>query len=338
MTDTTSVPPAAPLAPAAIALHSDAIVIDGHCDSIGDQLERDRPLDQRSDTGHIDLPRLREGGITAQFFACWVPVALQQRGAAAHAMARLDQLLLLADRAGDQLLIARSAADIRQAKAEGKVAAIAGLEGAEALEGSLAMLRQFYRLGVRNLGLAWNFRNAACDGVSERRSGGGLTEFGVQLVEECNKLGILLDVSHLAPAGLRDVLEISGQPIWASHSNANALCEHPRNLTDEQMLAIAAKGGVVGVTFVDGFLRWPHPETATLDDVVAHLEYMLGVIGPDHVSIGSDFDGCTVPTDLYDATTYPRITDRLLARGHSDETVRKVLGGNLFRLIGTVCG
>ena len=136
------------------------------------------------------------------------------------------------------MILARKASDIRRAKAEGKVAAVGGLEGAEALDGSIGVLRQFYRLGVRNLGLAWNFRNAACDGVAESRTNGGLTQFGVKVVEECNRLGMLIDVSHLSPAGVADVLNVSLQPVIASHSNARALCDHPRNLTDAELEAM----------------------------------------------------------------------------------------------------
>lgn len=318
------------------SLHFDALVIDGHCDTIGEQLSGKRWLGDRSDAGHIDLPRLREGGVDAQFFACYVPVHYQRHGAATHALARLDQLHLLAERLPDQFIIARSPDDIRQAKANGQIAAIAGLEGAEALDGEIGLLRQYHRLGVRNLGLAWNFRNAACDGVSERRSGGGLTEFGVLVVQECNRLGITIDISHLAPAGVEDVLELSSDPIIASHSNAAALCDHPRNLTDSQLQAVAASGGVVGVTFVNSFLRREQPEQATLDDVVEHLEYMLALIGEDHVAIGSDFDGCTPPTELRDATTYPTITARLLERGYGEATIRKILGGNFMRIFEAV--
>jgi membrane dipeptidase len=274
--------------------------------------------------------------VDVQFFACYVPVAQQRHGAATHALARLDQLHLLAERLPEQFVIARTAADIEAAKANGRIAGILGLEGAEALDASLGLLRQYYRLGVRNLGLAWNHRNAACDGVGERRTGGGLTEFGVQVVEECNRLGILLDLSHLAPAGVRDVLAVSRHPVIASHSNARALRDHPRNLTDEQLTAIAEQGGVVGVTFVDAFLA--QPGQATLDDVIAHIEYMLQRIGPDHVAIGSDFDGCDPPAELADVTRYPAVTAALQARGHAEATIRKVLGENYLRIFHTVCG
>ena len=321
-----------------LSLHFDALVIDGHCDSIGDQLERKRWLGDRSNDGHVDLPRLREGGIDVQFFACYVPTPYQRHGATTHALERLDQLHLLAERLPDQFVLARTTDDILRAKAAGKVAGIAGLEGAEALDASIGVLRQFHRLGLRNLGLAWNHRNAACDGVAESRTNGGLTEFGVKVVEECNQLGILLDVSHLSSAGLTDVLAVSQQPIIASHSNARALCDHPRNLTDAQMAAIAAKGGVIGVTFVDSFLNRANPQDASLDDIVANIEYMLGVVGPEHVALGSDFDGWTMAREIKDASCYPLITQKLVERGHDAKVIRLILGENLFRVMRTVLG
>ncbi len=152
------------------------------------------------------------------------------------------------------------------------------------------------------------------------------------VVQECNRLGIAIDVSHLAPAGVEDVLELSEDPIIASHSNAFVLCDHPRNLTDAQLTAIAAKGGVIGVTFVNSFLRREQPELTTIDDVLEHLEYMLSLVGEDHIAIGSDFDGCTPPTDLKDTTCYPQITARLQERGYSETTIRKILGGNFMRI------
>ncbi|MFO7634398.1 MAG: dipeptidase, partial [Caldilinea sp.] len=319
-----------------LSLHFDALVIDGHCDSIGDQLERGRWLGDRSDNGHVDLPRLREGGIDVQFFACYVPKPYQRHGAVTHALERFDQLHRLAEHLPDQFVLARRTDDILRAKAEGKIAGIAGLEGAEALDASIGVLRQFYRLGLRNLGLAWNNRNAACDGVAESRTNGGLTEFGVKVVEECNQLGILLDVSHLSPAGVTDVLAVSQQPIIASHSNARALCNHPRNLTDAQIETIAAGGGVIGVTFVDIFLNCQDSQAATLDDVVSNIEHMLGVVGPEHVALGSDFDGWTLARELKDATCYPLITQRLVERGHDSKVIRKILGENLLRVIDTV--
>lgn len=319
-------------------LHLDAIVVDGHCDTLGEVLRGVRTLSERSTLGHVDLPRLREGGVTAQVFACFVPVDEYRRGAARHAMQRMDMLHQALESHPEQLLLATCAADIQRAKAEGKIAGILGLEGVEAIEGSLEVLRCFYRLGVRVVGFTWNFRNEAADGVHEGAQARGLTDFGYQLVAECNRLGMLIDVSHLAAPGLADVLRTSRHPVMASHSNAAALCNDPRNLTDGQIEAIAERGGVIGATFVPSFLTQP-ASTASLAHVLDHIEHLLRIAGVDHVMIGSDFDGIDhPPRGLEDVTRYPAITAGLLARGHDELTVRKVLGLNFLRVFGQVTG
>lgn len=318
-------------------LHFAAVVCDGHCDTLGQVLRGARTLGQRSTQGHVDLPRLLEGGVTAQVFACFVPVDQYRLGAARHALQRLDAFHQALDCHPDRLLLATSAADIRRAKAEGKVAGILGLEGAEALEGSLEVLRCFYRLGVRVLGLTWNFRNEIADGVFEGHEAEGLTTLGTRVVEECNRLGMLIDVSHLAPAGLEDVLKVSRHPVIASHSNAYTLCANERNLTDQQIRSIARSGGLIGVTFVASFLTRPEA-SATLEHVLDHIDYLLQVAGADHVMLGSDFDGATMPQGLEDATRYPLLTAGMLARGHDELTVRRVLGLNFLRVYEEVTG
>lgn len=318
-------------------LHFDSIVVDAHCDTLGDVLEGKRTLTERSSEGHVDLPRLREGGVTAQLFACFVPVEEYHRSATRHAMQRLDMLHLAVENHADQIILATSAADVRRAKSEGKIAGILGLEGAEPLGDNIEVLRCFYRLGVRNLGLTWNFRNDAADGVMEGPNARGLSAFGVRVVEECNRLGIIVDVSHLAAAGVSDVLRVSQQPIIASHSNARAVFDHYRNLTDAQIEAIAGRGGLIGVTFVNAFLHSPAGE-ATVEHALDHLDYLVRVAGPDHVALGSDFDGATMPRGLEDATCYPALTAGMLARGHSETTVRKVLGLNFLRVFEQVTG
>ena len=318
-------------------LHYDAIVVDAHCDTLGDVLEGKRSLAERSNSGHVDLPRLREGGVTAQLFACFVPVEEYHRSATRHAMQRLDMLHQAIEDYPGEITLATGATDIRRAKAEGKIAGILGLEGAEPLGDSIEVLHCFYRLGVRNLGLTWNFRNDTADGVMEGPNARGLSEFGVRVVEECNRLGIIIDVSHLAAAGVRDVLEVSQQPIIASHSNARALFDHYRNLTDAQIAGIVAGGGLIGVTFVNAFLHRPAGE-ATIEHVLDQIDYLVRTAGSDHVTIGSDFDGATMPAGLEDATRYPALTVGMATRGHSEETIRKVLGLNFLRVFEQVTG
>lgn len=319
-------------------LHQQCIVFDAHCDSILDVLEAKRTLEQRSSEGHLDLPRLREGGVTAQIFAIYVRREYLAR-AAYQTLRALDALHALFDRCPDDVILATTAADVQRAKADGKIAAIIAIEGAESLEGDLGLLRVYHRLGVRNLGITWSLRNRAADGINETRTGGGLTNFGVQLVEEMNRLGIMIDIAHLAPAGVRDVLEISQAPIIASHANAHALRSVTRNLTDQQLEGIASTGGVVGVTFVPYFLDedW---KQASLGHLLDHIDHIVKVAGIDHVGLGSDFDGFPPPppTGLEDATCFPNITTGLLERGYGDEDVRKILGRNFMRVFRQVCG
>ncbi len=320
-------------------LHRASIVFDGHCDTLLEMVDGKRRLGERSETGQLDLPRLAEGGVTAQVFAVFIEDKYLPAGAVKQAVRVVDALYQELTDNSDVMSLATSADDVVAAKATGKVAGILAIEGAEALEGDLGVLRAFYRLGLRLVTVTWSRRNQAADGVGERCTGGGLTTFGKSLAQECNRLGILLDISHLAPAGVRDVLGLSQQPVVASHSNAYALCPHPRNLTDEQMRQVAASGGVVCVTFVPAFLV-PEGKGVALKHVLDHLDHIANVAGIDHVGIGSDFDGifAPLPVGLEDASQVPNITAGLLERGYADTDVRKVLGENLLRVFRQVAG
>jgi len=321
-------------------LHRRSIVVDGHCDTLLLVCEGKIKLADRHESGHLDLPRMKEGGVTAQIFAVFVqPEHLPSR-ATRRALQVIDALYRELEGNPDDLRLILCADDILQAKAQGQVGAILGLEGAEALEGDLGVLRMMHRLGVRNIGLTWNFRNQAADGVGEERTGGGLTTFGVSLVEEMNRLGILVDISHLSPAGVEDVLKVSQKPIIASHSNARAICDYRRNLTDAQMEKIAAKGGLAAVTFVPAFVEADSSKTS-LPRVLDHVDYMVKVMGEDHVGIGSDFDGFSEDSKvagLEDVSRMPGITAGLLERGYSEAAVQKILGGNFLRVFRQVAG
>ncbi len=313
-------------------LHYDAFVFDAHCDTIGYALPGHfhRDLREWGSSGHLDLPRLAAGGINCQVFACFPGEARVGAAPTSAALQRLEALYELLAQAPERVMLVHTAADLDRLGPGRPVGALLGLEGAEALDGTLALLHTFFRLGVRVLGLAWNPRNAACDGV-DGSSDLGLTPYGRDLVQACNRLGVIVDVSHLNAAGVADVLAISSQPIMASHSNARALCDHRRNLTDAQIAAIAAHGGVIGATFVPMFLT-DRPDEASIGHLLAHIAHMVDVAGIDHVGLGSDFDGWTLPDDLDSGEKYPRITDGLLAWGYSEDAIRKILGENFRRV------
>jgi membrane dipeptidase len=339
----------------ALELHRKAIVVDFHCDAVLATLPdsaykigkaKKRTLHERSPYGHVDVPRLEEGGIDCQVFSHFVepiynPIAtrrmLQVMGYSFEEMEKSPKLELV------------TKADEIYKNSGDKVSIIVGFEGGEAIDQDLRILNMFHRLGLRRLTLCWSNRNAIADGVRWQRSEGGLTEFGASVVEECNRLGILVDVSHLTDAGFWDVLEVSKDPFIASHSNCRALCGHMRNLTDDMIKALLEKGGVQGVNYVPPFLsdldmrkiragdkdELKKAENVTIESVVDHIDHMVKLAGDTkHVGLGSDFDGVSmVAKGLEDTSKVPNLTKALLARGYSDQDVENILGGNFLRVI-----
>jgi membrane dipeptidase len=342
----------------------DALVIDSHNDTIVSQIRRghcsitgrDAPhLAQSEGTvfflrgpleteayawhGQVDLCKLRAGGIDAAFFAVDVTRAWKNHLAyALDALGFFDADLAACD---GEIVVARSAADVEAAKASGQLAVVLVIENSDALEGSLNVLRAFYRLGVRSLVLTHNPSAWAAAGNAEARSGGGLTRFGVKLVEGMNALGILVDVSHISERGFYDTLEVSCRPVIASHSCCAALCDHPRNLTDDQLRALAQNGGVIGITFVPSFVDpdWrpsDWPARPSLDRLLDHIDHAVEVAGIDHVGIGSDFDGGG--TVLEDAAQFPCLAAGLFGRGYPDAAVHKIMGENHLRVLRQALG
>ncbi|MEW6546630.1 MAG: dipeptidase [Bacillota bacterium] len=312
-------------------LHRDCVVVDGHCDTVLRLWQSRASLEERRQDGHLDLPRLREGGVDVQVFACYIePEFKPDRG--------LQRALQLVDLFYRQLegcpglRLVRSSADIEEAGRQGQVGAILAIEGGEGIGDDLAYLRTLYRLGVRLITLTWNQRNLIADGVGEERTGGGLSTFGVQVVQEMNRLGMLVDVSHLSEAGFWHVVETCQGPFVASHSCCRALCDHRRNLSDDQIRALARAGGLVGINFAPAFLR--EDGQASWEDVLRHIDHVVSLVGPDHVGLGSDYDGIpATPLGLEDASRLPVLTRGMLERGYSEEDIRKILGGNFLRVI-----
>ncbi len=318
-------------------------VVDAHCDTllrVGPETGRD--LGRRLPDTQIDLPRLGEAGAAGQFFACCVRPPDTAHRALENVLELIDVFDAQVSANPDRLVRATGPSGIRQAHGDGRVAGILTVEGGEALEGSLGVLRALHCLGVRALTLTWSYRNALADGEGETRTGGGLTRFGVEVVREMGRLGMLVDVSHVSEAGFWQVLEEAKGPVVATHSNCRALCDHARNLTDEQIKALAAKGGVMGLNSCGAFVRLgagpPGSEgeriKATVDDLLDHAGHIIDLVGPKHLGLGLDLDGIRTRTvGLEDVTGVPALAAGLLGRGHDRETVGLVMGGNWLRVM-----
>jgi membrane dipeptidase len=320
-------------------LHIDSLVFDGHCDFLHQTSRDGRQFENRLQVGHVDLPRLVEGGVDAQIFALWDYWAAlpPDRSPTVESLRQVHAFYGMAERRADRFVPARSAGDIEKAWREGKVAGVLSLEGTEPLAGDVGLLRVFYRLGVRNLGLTWDYRNLAGDGVGAAHPG-GLTDFGRELVREADRLGIVLDIAHLSPVGVEELLGLADGPVIDSHTAAYALCPHRRNLTDAQLDAVAATGGVVCIAFVPDFLH-ADKSRASLEDALDHVDYVVKRIGVDHVGIGSDFDGYELVTrGLEDVSHLPALTAGLIARGYDASAARYILGMNLLRVFRQIAG
>lgn len=321
------------------SLHFSTMVVDTHCDTLMRVLQaKPYRLAWHHEDGHVDIPRLRFGGVGLQFFASYIEPEFKPERALKRALQFCDGFYReLQDNPLDLHHIL-SYADVLKAQGEKKIGALLSIEGGEALEGDLGALRMLHRLGVRSIGLTWNERNQIAEGVGDCRSGGGLTDFGVSVVLEMNRLGMIVDVSHMSEPGYLDVLAVSKQPIIASHSNARALCNHVRNLTDPQILALQKNGGVMGINFASDFVR--SGERATVSDVVNHIVHIASLTGScDHVGLGSDYDGIpTTPTGLEDVSKLPALTKEMLRREFTEVEIRAVLGGNFLRVMAAVLG
>jgi membrane dipeptidase len=336
----------------ALELHKKSIVIDFHCDAVlatlpdsayitgsGERRKLQahaRSLSRRSSEGHIDIPRLIDGGVDAIVFSHWVEPIFNP--IAATRMLQILGYSLKEIEINPELRLTIRPEDIYGNHKKG-ISIIVGFEGGEALGEDLRLLQIFYRLGLRRLTLCWHNRNAIGDGAKWQRSGSRLTEFGSSVVEECNHLGIIVDVSHITDPGFWDVLEVSKDPVVASHSNCRALCSSQRCLSDDMIKALDEKGGVMGISFSGNHLidqkKIDSGEVPTVSTVVDHIDHIVDVTGnTDCIGIGSDFEGTTiVPIGLEDVGKLPSLTKELVSRGYQDEEIEKILGGNFLRII-----
>ena len=324
------------------------------------------------------MPRLREGGVRAPFFALWVPTYYKGAEAVRRTLDLRDAMQHVLDEYPGQIELAASAADIERIAHSGRIAAILSIEGGHQIDDDLAVLREYRRMGILSMTLT-HFRNTDwADSSTDKPAHNGLTEFGKQVVREMNRIGMIVDLSHVSDKTFYDALAVTTKPALVSHSSCRALSDVPRNVTDNMLRALAKNGGVIGINFGEGFLNQkdagmlkngiaaisaePPALTgkqlddyaakeyqrdlaksvkpfATIDDAVEHIDHAVKVAGIDHVGIGSDFDGIIAPPrGLEDISKTIDLAAALLKKGYSDEDVKKIMGGNTLRLIREVVG
>jgi len=324
------------------ALHAECCVLDLHADTakLMDKLGYDlaarheRPMPRRANLiGHVDLPRMRDGGLAGQFFSFWT-APYPERGCARSVADQLDALDGAIAKHPGELAWTRTGADVRAAKAAGRIAALGGIEGGQALEGELAPIEAFARRGVRYLGLLHFSANAIGRPAKGRGAepAEGLTGFGRDVVRECERCGVIVDLAHINRRGFFDALELATQPPMVSHTGVLGVHPHWRNVDDDQLRAVADRGGCVGVIFARRYLG-----SASIDAVVDHLLHIIDVAGDDLPALGSDFDGFVVPPEgLEDVAALPNLTVALSRRGVAPRVLEKILGGNVLRVLDAV--
>ena len=353
-------------------LHFSSLVLDTHID-VTPKLQTDWKFAERHTTGHIDLPRMKEGGLNGLFFSIYMSGTVTGPKAVNDSLQRIAAVHKLAEDMPDQVLLCRTAADIRKAHKQGKIAGLMGMEGGHMINNSLPLLRMYAELGVRYLTLTHSVNTDWADSSGDQPKHNGLTDFGKDVVRELNRLGMLVDISHVSDKTFWDALAVSNAPMIASHSSCRAISGHPRNMTDEMIKALAAKGGVIQINYLDSFIdpqlfeytqktqaarrellqkyqnepretvlpkireelaaQFGAPPKASWERIVEHIDHAVKLVGADHVGLGSDFDGGSMPVGMEDCTKLPQITEALLRKGYKEQDVRKILGGNTVRLL-----
>jgi membrane dipeptidase len=340
----------------AVAIHRQTPLIDGHNDYPWALRELDPGRDFR--TADIskpvpklmtDIPRLRQGGVGGQFWSVYTPSSMMGKDATRVTLDQIDTVHRMTRQWGETFQMAHTADDVERAFKNGKIASMIGMEGGHSIDNSLATLRMFYALGARYMTLTHSLNLAWADSATDKPAHGGLTKFGEEVVREMNRLGMLVDLSHVSPDTMEDALRVTEAPVIFSHSSARAICNVPRNVPDNILQMVAKNGGVVMVTFVPGFISQAvadfnaRPEAerkgmtaprATLSQVADHIDHIRKVAGIDHIGLGGDFDGITdVVAGLEDVSKYPDLTAELLKRGYKDDDIKKILGLNVLRVM-----
>src|ERR1035437_5984902 len=359
-------------------IHFSSIVFDTHADAPQRFLVDRFDLGRRDSEGCVDIPRMRQGGVGAIFFALCVPVEITGPAATRRAFDLLDAVREQVRLHADDLVLATSSEDIRRAREQHKIAVLLGVEGGHAIDDNLQVLRKFAARGVRYMTLTHNAATGWADSSNQPPRHHGLTEFGREVVREMNRLGMLVDISHVSDQTFRDVIEVSREPVIASHSCCRATCNVPRNMSGTLIQALAAHGGVIHITFHNAFLSQEYADASRAlaskndlgdqavnqefgqnearkliegqrlsyqfiragelprvhwEKIVEHIDYAVRLAGPDHVGLGSDFDGAFMPEGMGDAASFPKITEALLRKGYVESDIRKILGENTLRVM-----
>ena len=362
-------------------LQSSSIVVDTHDDTTQRLLDPTFDLAARQTDGNIDIPRMREGGLTAIFFSIWIPGKIMGPEAVQKALKQIDAVRETVRKHPNELVLATTADDVRAAKQQNKIAALMGVEGGHMIGNDLSVLRTFAALGVRYMTLTHMENNEWADSSTAKPEHNGLTDFGKDVVREMNRLGIIVDISHVSDKTFHDVLATTRAPVFASHSSCRSLCNAARNMSDEMIGDLAKNGGVIQINYHVGFLSQEfrdyeaaHPDAekeineevkkrcgdnesckSVAGDqvvrdfmeagklprvdwnlIVEHIDHAVKIAGPDHVGLGSDFDGAVMPMGMQDVTHIPQITDALLRKGYTESDIRKILGENTLRVLSEV--
>jgi membrane dipeptidase len=364
------------VSPEAAAIHREALLIDGHNDLPWELRTKDGPafrnidLTKPQEAFHTDIGRLRKGNVGAQFWSAYVPASTGKAGTAIRTtLEQIDVIHEMCRRYPDAFELALGTADITRIRKAGKIASLIGVEGGHSIDNSLPVLRNYHRLGVRYMTLTHSESLDWADSCSDAPKANGLSAFGEDVVREMNRLGMLVDLSHVSPATMKAALKVTAAPVIFSHSSARGVADHPRNVPDDVLGLVRQNGGVVMVNFYSGFivpegaramqkmfefgreLRKKYPEgdpryreamraylkendypPGDVHTIVDHIDHIAKVAGVDHVGLGSDFDGVPkLPRQMDDVSCYPLVTQVLLDRGYTKEQIHKILGGNLMR-------
>jgi membrane dipeptidase len=359
-------------------LHFSSIVLDTHDDTTQRFMSRDFDLGKRNATGSIDIPRMKEGGMNAIFFSIWIDGRTMGPPAIQQALDQIDMVKQSVRQNSQNIVMVRTADDVRRAHEQGKIAALLGIEGGHMLGNDIRMVRIYSELGVRYMTLSHFYNDEWADSSTDKPVHNGLTDYGKEIVREMNRTGMLVDISHVSDKTFYDALEVSKAPLIASHSSCRAICNHPRDMTDDMIKALAAKGGVIQINFEKSFIDQAYKDASekyfgnvvaqidqlkkacagddacmgrkmteqekqavadgklphvSWEKIVEHIDHAVKLVGPDHVGLGSDFDGANMPEGMEDCSKLPKITEALLRKGYSEEDIRKILGGNTIRLM-----